>query len=101
MPDNYAIDCPRASSWNSPCIARRGAKGVKDGVCYGCRRDPAELYAELAAAYTAETPSPFTGEHRSLLAQAADAISDPVHTPKQVRSRIVNALRALAREKTT
>lgn len=49
MADRNAIDCPRAKTWMTPCVARDGANAVADdGVCVGCGAKPDDLLADLA-----------------------------------------------------
>jgi hypothetical protein len=49
MADRNEIDCPRAKSWMTPCIARDGATALADdGVCVGCGGQPGALLANLA-----------------------------------------------------
>jgi hypothetical protein len=46
------INCPRARTWMTPCVARDGSLAVADdGVCVGCGADPEELLHELATRY--------------------------------------------------
>lgn len=43
------IDCPRAKTWMTPCIARDGATALADAaVCVGCDAEPVALLADLA-----------------------------------------------------
>jgi hypothetical protein len=42
------IDCPRAKSWMTPCVARDGQfAAADDGVCVGCGEHPADLLRDL------------------------------------------------------
>jgi hypothetical protein len=46
------VNCPRAKTWMTPCVARDGSSAVADdGVCVGCGADPEELLHELATRY--------------------------------------------------
>jgi len=51
------IDCPRAKTWMTPCVARDGHLAIDDpaarggGVCVGCGSDPRELLVDLAERY--------------------------------------------------
>jgi hypothetical protein len=50
------IDCPRAKTWMTPCIARDGRLALSDGragVCVGCGRSPGDLLRDLAERYPA------------------------------------------------
>lgn len=43
------INCPRAKTWMTPCIARDGHTALADdGDCVGCGHKPHALLAELA-----------------------------------------------------
>ena len=43
------IDCPRAKTWMTPCVARDRSTALADaGVCVGCGHDPRDLLRELA-----------------------------------------------------
>jgi len=43
------VDCPRARSWMTPCVARdRRFAVADDGVCVGCGHDPRALLTDLA-----------------------------------------------------
>jgi hypothetical protein len=43
------VDCPRARSWMTPCVARdRSPALADDNVCVGCGHDPRALLADLA-----------------------------------------------------
>lgn len=45
------IDCPRARTWMTPCIARDGALALDedlDGTCIGCGIRPRAALVELA-----------------------------------------------------
>jgi hypothetical protein len=43
------IDCPRAQSWMTPCIARDGHTALADdGACVGCSATPRDLLNDLA-----------------------------------------------------
>jgi hypothetical protein len=51
------VDCPRAKSWMTPCVARDGATAIDDPaaarpVCVGCGSDPLELLADLAERFS-------------------------------------------------
>lgn len=42
------VECPRARSWMTPCVARDGYLAVQErGKCLGCGRRPARLLDEL------------------------------------------------------
>jgi hypothetical protein len=42
------IDCPRAKSWMTPCVARDGQfAAADDSVCVGCGEHPADLLRDL------------------------------------------------------
>jgi hypothetical protein len=42
------IDCPRAKTWMTPCVARDGRTAVADdGMCVGCNVDPGLLLVQL------------------------------------------------------
>ena len=51
------IDCPRAQTWMTPCIARDGHLALSnwdDSVpltCVGCYADPCELLLDLSERY--------------------------------------------------
>jgi hypothetical protein len=50
------IDCPRARSWMTPCIARDGASALDDHhaptpKCVGCGAEPRALLLDLAERY--------------------------------------------------
>lgn len=53
------IDCPRAKSWWTPCVARDGQAALDDGndfprrerQCVGCCADPRELLRDLGERY--------------------------------------------------
>lgn len=52
------IDCPRAKTWMTPCIARDGHLALSDSkpdgtgaVCIGCVHDARELLTDLASRY--------------------------------------------------
>ncbi len=46
------IDCPRARTWMTPCVARDGKSAVADaGVCVGCGAAPDALMRDLATRY--------------------------------------------------
>jgi hypothetical protein len=50
------INCPRAKTWMTPCIARDGNTALADPpqpVCVGCGEDPHQLLAQLAERYPA------------------------------------------------
>lgn len=54
MADRNEIDCPRAATWMTPCIARDGATALADPtlpVCVGCGQTPRALLADLAERY--------------------------------------------------
>lgn len=69
MPVAFHIDCPRAKTWMTPCVARDGGTAVAAaGVCVGCGHDPRDLLRELAS----RLPNPPPG----LDAPALDAIPD-------------------------
>ena len=52
MADRNEIDCPRAKTWMTPCVARDGGPAVADdGVCVGCGVTPDDLLADLARRY--------------------------------------------------
>ena len=44
------IDCPRAASWMTPCIARDGRSALADDHrCVGCNAAPGPLVTDLLA----------------------------------------------------
>lgn len=46
------IDCPRAKTWMTPCVARDGQLATADdGVCVGCGEHPADLLRDLVRRY--------------------------------------------------
>lgn len=50
------VDCPRAKTWMTPCIARDGATALDDPhaiqpECVGCGADPRELLFDLGERY--------------------------------------------------
>jgi hypothetical protein len=46
------IDCPRAKSDMTPCVARDGSLAcTTKGLCVGCDRHPANLLKELVLKY--------------------------------------------------
>jgi hypothetical protein len=50
------IDCPRAKTWMTPCIARDGATALDDPharvpVCVGCGSEPRALLLDLSERY--------------------------------------------------
>lgn len=46
------IDCPRAKTWMTPCVARDGQHAcADDGVCVGCGEHPADLLRDLVRRY--------------------------------------------------
>lgn len=50
-----SIDCPRAKSDMTPCIARDGHLALSDppkAVCVGCGATPRDLLVDLAERYT-------------------------------------------------
>jgi hypothetical protein len=52
MADRNEIDCPRAKTWMTPCVARDGRSAVADdNVCVGCGTTPDDLLADLAGRY--------------------------------------------------
>lgn len=62
------IDCPRAKTWMTPCIARDGNTALADPpkpVCVGCGEDPHRLLSNLTERY------PQAGTHRPATADAA------------------------------
>ena len=59
MTDRNEIDCPRAKTWMTPCIARDGSTALSDlpldaseistaFTCVGCGADPRVLLKDLA-----------------------------------------------------
>jgi hypothetical protein len=64
MADRNEIDCPRAKTWMTPCIARDGQLALTDyqpgGVCVGCGDRPGELLSDLAQRYEPATHHPPT-----------------------------------------
>lgn len=51
--DPDAIGCPRAKTDMTPCVARDGGLAADDdGMCVGCRADPAELLTALVREVT-------------------------------------------------
>ena len=64
------IDCPRAKSWMTPCIARDGRTALADdGMCVGCGHEPYTLLLDLATRY-----SPAGDVRAKNAAEAADAL---------------------------
>lgn len=72
------IDCPRAKSDMTPCVARDGKIACADnGVCVGCGEHPADLlsdlvpkYVELLSPSNAAPASPATqAERESILSE--------------------------------
>ena len=56
MTDRNEINCPRAKTWMTPCIARDGHLAVDDPkattpVCVGCGEEPRALLLDLAERY--------------------------------------------------
>jgi len=50
------VNCPRARSWMTPCVARDGALAIDDPgaprpVCVGCGSEPRALLRDLAERY--------------------------------------------------
>lgn len=51
------IDCPRAKTWMTPCVARDGATALSDHddirplTCIGCSADPRQLLLDLSERY--------------------------------------------------
>lgn len=65
------IDCPRAKTWMTPCIARDGALALADdGVCVGCGAAPRDLLDDLAKRY----PEAAGDLHLADPGRAADAL---------------------------
>lgn len=53
------VDCPRARTHMTPCVARDGALAVSDppkAVCVGCGQDPRELLRDLGERYPPAQP---------------------------------------------
>jgi hypothetical protein len=52
--DPNAVDCPRAKTDMTPCVARDGniATFTEYGLCVGCDYHPADLLTELVRAVT-------------------------------------------------
>jgi hypothetical protein len=54
MMERTYIDCPRAKSDMTPCVARDGKLALTDdGLCVGCLQHPAELLKDLVPKYIA------------------------------------------------
>jgi hypothetical protein len=74
-PGRSQIDCPRAKSWMTPCIARDGNLALADDkTCVGCWGKPFALLRDLADRY------PPAGEHLQIRSPgaAADRLRDCV-----------------------
>lgn len=69
--DRLEVDCPRARTWMTPCIARDGRTALADPpVCVGCGANPAKLLDELAGRY-----APARDHGATTLADQADALT--------------------------
>jgi hypothetical protein len=52
MTTRNEIDCPRAKTWMTPCVARDGQNAcADDGLCVGCGAHPADLLTDLLPRY--------------------------------------------------
>ena len=73
-PDRF-VDCPRAPSPESPCVARDGRVALaNDGDCVGCGANPGLMLEDLARKHPAAVPD------RGLTGRdAADALQRHVH----------------------
>jgi hypothetical protein len=50
--ERIEVDCPRAKTSMTPCVARDGKSAcADDGVCVGCGYHPANLLKELVIKY--------------------------------------------------
>jgi hypothetical protein len=78
------IDCPRAKSWMTPCMARDGHTALADdGRCVGCPNE--------------DRPYPF--EELSRLSEQMGRRVDPrAYSGRQGRERAADALRDLVKE---
>jgi hypothetical protein len=50
------VDCPRAKTWMTPCVARDGQTAIDDPhattpVCVGCGAEPRALLLDLSERY--------------------------------------------------
>jgi hypothetical protein len=70
------LDCPRAKTWMTPCIARDGGLAVADdGVCVGCGEMPRALLDDLAKRYQPAHDDLHLADPK----RAADALTAHVH----------------------
>lgn len=82
--DRYDVDCPRAKTWMTPCIARDGQLALADdGQCVGCTRGP-RIY-------------PFE-ELRRLSEQLGRAVDGKLYAGRAGRDRAADDLRDLVAE---
>ena len=74
MGSSEVIDCPRAKTWMTPCVARDGGLVVADdGRCVGCNERPTVILADLRERFPAACDTIPADQ-----SEAADVLTDAV-----------------------